>query len=594
MTVAETPPWPRDLSEWEPELRFFARELVGVLASMSARVASALGPLMASAELSCDEPDGYSALSRRGPYERLLVSEWALQVEHPDEFVRRASSGEHLFVELARRAPAAEREVWLLLDTGPSQLGAPRLGQLAVLVAFHRRVRERGLLLRWAPLSHWGTAPYEGLGPSAIEGWLSARTSQAPGAEALDGWGAWWDEEAPEVARDVWLIGGAAVSVLAAERGWSSIVVEDDLGEAPSLALEVRPRRRPRPSALRLPLPPRAAQVRLLRDPFGWAKAAPAPRKPEGAVRLHRATELAFSVDEHRLLARTEDGSAVALPVRNTARDALGRPKVARLPTGTRLFAVAWASRRDNGLLVLLDAEPVLRPADWNGWLRPSWPDQRAQATLPEPHELLIASTNGPRGWIRRGLWFSGEEPWDTRRRFAALSPRGLLGLAGDAGDAAVGGGVLDESPGWRRFRVAEAPDQAWLGGVRYAAVACRFEDRLEVYAERAEPEVRQTVVPIERLRDHQLEAISNAQGIPSLFAIADDRRTVRLMHLADERAPWTDVVMARAPIEALAVSLSGDRVAWRDASGQLAVFSRSREQVLLRVRVDDLEREVP
>ena len=98
--MGELPPWPKALEPWEPELRVFARELVGHLAALSERIAHAVGPLRVSTERRSDEPNGYSALSRRGPYERLLISEWALQLEHEDEFIR----------VLSVRLPAGETE----------------------------------------------------------------------------------------------------------------------------------------------------------------------------------------------------------------------------------------------------------------------------------------------------------------------------------------------------------------------------------------------------------------------------------------------------------------------------------------------------
>ena len=51
------------------------------------------------------EPDGYAQLSRRGPFDRLLLTQWALLDVVPEELLRRAASNELLFHELARKEP---------------------------------------------------------------------------------------------------------------------------------------------------------------------------------------------------------------------------------------------------------------------------------------------------------------------------------------------------------------------------------------------------------------------------------------------------------------------------------------------------------
>ena len=45
-----TTAWPKSLEAWEPELRVFARDLIGQLASLSERIANAIGPLRVSTE----------------------------------------------------------------------------------------------------------------------------------------------------------------------------------------------------------------------------------------------------------------------------------------------------------------------------------------------------------------------------------------------------------------------------------------------------------------------------------------------------------------------------------------------------------------
>ncbi len=118
---------PPAIAPWGPELAMFHDELALALGGLVARVAHAIGPLPSATRDARDEPDGFGGLARRGPYERLLLTEWLLANELPDEFVRRAVSAEHAFLELEHLSPAIARRTIAVFDAGPSQLGAPRL-----------------------------------------------------------------------------------------------------------------------------------------------------------------------------------------------------------------------------------------------------------------------------------------------------------------------------------------------------------------------------------------------------------------------------------------------------------------------------------
>src|SRR5205814_2319608 len=83
------------------------------------RLALAIGPLRDSRSARAGEIDGLDGLARRGSYERLLLSEWLLLDEAPDEFLRRAAASEHAFLHLQRRQPGRTRRSIALLDAGP-------------------------------------------------------------------------------------------------------------------------------------------------------------------------------------------------------------------------------------------------------------------------------------------------------------------------------------------------------------------------------------------------------------------------------------------------------------------------------------------
>jgi hypothetical protein len=69
----------------------------------------------------------------------MVIGEWLLADELPDEFLRRAAAGELLYLGTAHRHDPPHGVVRVLVDTGPDQLGAGRLVQLAALIVVHRR-----------------------------------------------------------------------------------------------------------------------------------------------------------------------------------------------------------------------------------------------------------------------------------------------------------------------------------------------------------------------------------------------------------------------------------------------------------------------
>lgn len=572
--MGERAPWPKALEPWEPELRLLARDLVGHLAPLAERVANLLGPLRLATEQRADEPNGYSALSRRGPYDRLVASEWALQLEDPDEFIRRASSGEHLFVELERRSPASALEAWLLLDSGPGQLGAPRIAQLATLVAFARRARTAGVELRWAPVRNWEQPAHRALDSASVHDWLESRTPWVPTSGMLEQWPRVWGDD--DVVRDVWLVGSPETGALGAARGWGTVVI-DDGGEG-ELELRVTPPGKSRARALKLTLPPAPLQVRLLRDPFGWARQPVAPSSPKGtAIALEPKTELAFSHDSHRLLARTTDGSVAALPVRNTSRATYGWPAVAVLPPRTRLVAASWASRRARGTVVERE-DGSIHGADWDGRLL----DRIAARTrAPLPHELPLAT------WPLRQTW------QDERR----LMDDGFLA------EQVHGGFVVGLHEGtqlevylepFRRWlTVSERPEAAWVcWGPNGPIAVCLYSHRVDVVLGNERP-VRVRTLPRTVFALDRIVGVRQSDKV-TIFAVHQDRRSIRALPAAQVAPQWREEVRARAPIETTALSPNGALLAWRDLNGELGVYSISRAETVLRVHVRDARVALP
>lgn len=118
---------PESLSPWRQWLEWFTPGQLPLFADFLGRLNPLLGPLRGMHQGGVPEPEGLGNLQRRGPYERLLTSEWLLAEEVPDEFLRRAVAGEHLFLAPQYRARQANRLIMSCLMQAPCNSAVPGL-----------------------------------------------------------------------------------------------------------------------------------------------------------------------------------------------------------------------------------------------------------------------------------------------------------------------------------------------------------------------------------------------------------------------------------------------------------------------------------
>ncbi|MBS1795963.1 MAG: hypothetical protein JSS81_19070 [Acidobacteria bacterium] len=257
---------PVHLAPWAEQLRLFPDELSLTLGEYARRVAPLIGPLNAAADDPDGEPNGYDGVARRGIYERLLLSEFALADEFPEEFIRRAVMGEHLFLHPARVSTGTKRVSIALFDTGAMQLGAPRIAHLAAFIVLARRAEAAGAAFLWGALQDARQLVLSDDTEASLKILLESRTAREVRAEDLEA----WREKLAGLDRtdDVWLVGDDAVFALDAARGFSRIGV----GESVELdKRELYLRVKGVSGALRrttLALPAPEICTRLLRDPF--------------------------------------------------------------------------------------------------------------------------------------------------------------------------------------------------------------------------------------------------------------------------------------------------------------------------------------
>jgi hypothetical protein len=327
-----------ELASWATELDLFSGDVALALDGMCARLGVAIGPMRAPPQARDGEPDGFDGLGTRGLYERLMLSEWLLASEMPEEFDRRAAMGEHLFLKLARNQPEASRASVALFDSSASQLGTPRIVQIALLVTLARRAAARGARFAWGLLEQPESALFERIDTRSVRELLAARRASRLRSENVE---RWLDRMKQELGRDaeVWLIGG----VECIGRARNVITVRDTL-EAQIDAVHVQVSSRAAPlREVVLEMPESKLGARIVRDPF-----ADAP--PMRAIASAQpVSNLVFSGNGVKLFARGANDTIIMVPVPNSPRAQPGRIRV--FPTRGTVLAAGSGPGKHNVLV---------------------------------------------------------------------------------------------------------------------------------------------------------------------------------------------------------------------------------------------------
>lgn len=580
---------PPALAPWAEPLAPFAPDLALILGEWARRLAPAVGAIPRRRGAP-GEPDGLSGLARRGPYERLLLTEWLLADELPDEFLRRAAAHEHLFLAPGRRGGSAGLRSVALLDAGPEQLGAPRIAQLAVLVVLASRAQAAGAELRWGVVQDPEAGLASGFSAELARRFLGARTRTAADGAAL---GAWVERIAGAGPHDdAWLVGGPGLPASPALAGASRLCIE----EVPDPALrQVRltlaahgVRRR----EVLLDLPAPADCVRLVRDPFRAAQVE--PRRMAGTPA--RSAPPRFSDNGRRMALRLEGAELLELPVPNSARVTPGRSRTTR--GGPGLIAVGWRRKR------LVSAEVVAgevvvgahgqgaagrcrpghgvpmpsgpRPSEPPGLLHFAvgqvWLLDGAGVLYHGPH------ADGPRDWSAE-LWIASVDVSATladrdRLLYVARGPKGALELVAHT---AAGREALSLGTGAGRSYLAHDAGQLMLaveeerGGTWRVWRGARADLR--------GPHSSRVLRPPSDTEVVGLVGVSAARGLePALLLLESDRRDFTLLSAAGLRLAFG----AAGPVAAAAVSPDGRVIAYTTSAGALHAWSLPRGQQVL------------
>lgn len=143
---------PKALQPWQTWLSWLDPELIPAFSDLLQRLSRVLGPVQGKQLGGLPEQDGIGQIQRKGDYQNLLLSEWLMADEVPDEFMRRAINAEHLFLAPNYKSQQSLNQITVLFDTGISQLGECRLVHIALLILLAQRAEKVGCTLMWGTL----------------------------------------------------------------------------------------------------------------------------------------------------------------------------------------------------------------------------------------------------------------------------------------------------------------------------------------------------------------------------------------------------------------------------------------------------------
>ena len=303
------------LQPWLAWLALFPDDLAALLGDLLLRLHPMVGPLRRHAAADTVDPAGVGDIVQRGSYDRLLIRQWAYADSAPDEFIRRAANGELLFTgPEPAHAEASLRSV-ALFDTGPAQLGEPRLAHIAMFILLARRAELAGAEFRWGILQEPGVLQ-DTTGKESVLRLLKARSYAVPDAAALEQWHAVLND----TASDCWLVGAFDSPCPAPVRA-RVLIHRSLLGDQ----LDVVLRQRRRDSTAILPLPPPQDCERLLRRPFESVSRAAVHQIARGAHSLKRAP--LFGNVGNRVAVGMLDGGVTIYHVPDSPQASPGRPR---------------------------------------------------------------------------------------------------------------------------------------------------------------------------------------------------------------------------------------------------------------------------
>lgn len=262
---------PKQLASWHEILGLFPEDIAQFIINVAKQLSPLIETVSREEHSGAIEPDGFGGLTAKANYERLLLTEWGLQDYFPEEFIRRAVSGEHLFFDLQKIEHRDDRHCYVLFDCGPKQLGRPRLVQLVVLMLLARRASKTGVKLSWGILQDSQHTIYESVSKESINQWLEHRTARDVSRSQLTDWLSTINlalEQQSGTIDDLWMI--TPKPIVSDKVDYMQVKIVEPLLDLESIDVSIESKRKK--NALSLKLSDEPINVRVIRDPFGESK----------------------------------------------------------------------------------------------------------------------------------------------------------------------------------------------------------------------------------------------------------------------------------------------------------------------------------
>ncbi len=598
---------PAALQPWRLWLDWFDLPLAQVLGELLLRLNPLLGPHPREAHGQL-EPDGLEGLHRRGPYERLLLSEWAMADDLPDEFLRRAANHEHLFLAPKRISPQSSTRLLAVFDAGPTQWGAPRLLHLALWILLARRAQQAQVQFVWG-LTHAPGELHSADSPEPLQQLLQART---PTLSSAAHWQAWQAQVGAEQLAERWRIGAPAPS--AATAGFShraAIALHTDLQLHLSLSGPQATR------SLQLALPDAAAAKRLLRGDF-VREAAPRDSSAPTLVLLDkisllRAPLISFSgKDVGVVLSGPRQSALIKVNPKNNDQPRIqyfhcGGQEIGAATISDFAFIGLTASATEMRFWNAPRSQALTRPGRHLMTLTPGLNRLRDCVTVHHSRHrsmLLLDDAGRLLSWTHEPLGLAFNQLDEHVLHLTQLNPQTAV-YARHAGDKlqlitlmrnARHGELSLPMPKPKAVHLAGLRSRGqWTGAV---AVTHAADDDTPVGHKRYS--VYQVTVgqSLPGQYTHALFACEASLSLLGLVATPDDQGRdayLPLMLHADRRSLLIvgagdpqRVYQSPSPIRSVSVSFNGHRIALVTLDGELVVLGHSGRQVLLRVQGAD------
>ncbi len=589
---------PLALQPWQTWLQLFETDIAVALGELLLRLDPLMGRGQVQVPAVSAAHDGLGGIERRGSYECLLLSEWGLAEVAPDEFLRRAAAGEHLF--LAPRAVERQTDAVVVgvFDAGPLQWGAPRLVQLAMWILLARRARAQRARFLWG-MAHLPGVLSEAQDTSALLDLLHARTPLMVDDSQGQAWTAHLQQTHGKGER--WWCGGQPATVLACTH---QALTRSGIDRQ----LQVRVGRRGSERALQLPVPATAAAVRLLCGEFRGA-AVQQRVVAHDAHRFSRQQRPVFSLDGQRVavpLLGTPRACQVNVPDGNRGQRRRKLLRYHEWSTGMQMLSGLMVGKEFCGVLASqqqlrfwklpgLPTQERRRPAGAVMTMRPGLPQWMPGALVyvtrkgAETRELLLLDHGGHLlGWTAK------EGPRQIADQVLALqqvSVERALYARFEAGMLEIGVVSADgaKNTHWQ-LPLPQRPKAVWLAKHEMrrdgVLVAAQFQEgsrsvcRMVVFGAGGPPEQREVSL-WQGWRPQGLVAGEGGQQPDRLLVLRADRRALLAVGTDGPEMLYTSAT----DIGCVSTSVDGTRVALVDLAGNLKVMGDGGRVELLTVR---------